>query len=97
MKKGKNSPERLLEETVKLDPVQFLGVCKILGVEIYKIDTSVEENDEGAESTKKSLEARDFVDIWQDLCDVIKEMNRTRRRNLAKLLYAANSKEKEDE
>ena len=38
---------------------------------------------------------REFYEIWCDVCDIIGEMNRTRRRNLGKLIYAATKKDKE--
>ena len=41
--KGKNSPERLLEEIIKLEPVQFIGVCKIIGVDIYETEVTTGE------------------------------------------------------
>ena len=83
MRKGKNSPERLLEEIVKLDSVQFLGVCKILGIDVY-IDEDKEK-------------PKDFYDLWQELCDTVGALNRVRRRNLGSIIYAATKKEKEKE
>lgn len=80
--KSKNSPERLLLEIMKLEPIEFLGICKILGVKVY--------DEEAVESAKP----RDFYDLWEDVCDVVSEMNRTRRRNLSRLVRAANKKEK---
>ena len=89
MKKGKNSPERLLEEIVKLDSIQFLGICKILGVKVYKKNVQTESTDEGAE-------AKDFNELWEEVCDIIDSMNRTRRRNLGRLIYAATKGKEED-
>lgn len=83
MRKGKNSPERLLEEIVKLDSVQFLGVCKILGINVY-IDGDKEK-------------PKSFYDLWQELCDSVGALNRVRRRNLGSIIYAATKKEKEKE
>lgn len=83
MRKGKNSPERLLEEIVKLDSVQFLGVCKILGIDVY-----IDEDKEKPKS---------FYDLWQELCDTVGALNRVRRRNLGFIIYAATKKEKEKE
>ena len=80
--KSKNSPERLLLEIMKLEPIEFLGICKILGVKVYD-----EETVEGAKP-------RDFYDLWEDVCDAIDGMNRTRRRNLSRLVRTANKKEK---
>ena len=74
---SKNSPEKLLTEMLRLDPVEFIGVCKIIGVEAFE-----------------GKEPREFCDIWCDVCDTVGEMNRIRRRNLGKLIYAATKKEK---
>lgn len=88
----KNSPENLLLEIVKLNPIEFLGICKIVGVEIYE-----EEDVESARASddRKDGTPREFEAIWSDLCDQIEQMNRVRRRNLGKLIYAATKKEKE--
>lgn len=91
MRIGKNSSEKLLEEITKLNSVQFLGVCRILGVELYR------KNDEGAPLTEENIDVRDFSEIWNDLCDTIDSMNRTRRRNLGKLIYAATEGKEEKE
>ena len=89
--KSKNSPEKLLIELLSLEPVEFIGICKIIGVEIYK-EVEVEET---KESGKTQMVPREFYEIWCDVCDIIDGMNRTRRRNLGKLIYTATKKEKE--
>ena len=99
----KNSPENLLSEIIKLDPIEFLGICKIVGVDVMRpISTTVEDiteaDEEGGQATahmKLEVEPREFSDIWEDLCDKLEQMNRVRRRNLGKLVYAATKKEKE--
>ena len=101
---GRNNPQKILEEIVKLDTVEFLGVCTILGVDIYEVEKKEqlkedgeEKNDEGAPSTddpkKMELKPRNFTDIWCDLCDKVWSMNRRRRKNLAKLIRTATKKE----
>ena len=94
MRKGKNSGERLLEEILKLDTVEFLGVCKILGIKLVKEPVKDAEDDE---ECGRAVEPRQFEDIWCDMCDKLETMNRTQRRNLGKLVYAATKKGKEDE
>ena len=99
----KNSPENLLLEIIKLEPIEFLGICKIVGVDVMKpISTTVEDITEADEEggrpvahMKLNVEPREFNDIWEDLCDKLEQMNRVRRRNLGKLVYAATKKEKE--
>ena len=89
--KSKYSPESLIAKILELDAIEFLGVCKIVGVDVYK-DVECGQAEEGGQELPPS---RDFVDIWSDLCDTIEAMNRVRRRNLGRLIYAATKKEKE--
>ena len=92
---NKNSPEAILRQIIELDPIEFLGICKIIGEDIYKEPegVDVEENVEGAPASEKpKQEPRDFADVWSDVCDTIDAMNRTRRRNLNKLVRAATKK-----
>lgn len=88
--RGKYSPENLIMKILKLDPIEFLGICKICGVDVYE-DVECGQANEDANATQP----RDFADIWVDLCDTIEAMNRVRRRNLGSLIYAATKKEKE--
>ena len=88
----KNSPENLILELVKLDPIEFLGICKILGVSIYD-DADVECDRPNGEDDVTPA-PREFELIWADVCDEIGQMNRVRRRNLGRLIYAATKKEK---
>ena len=87
--KGKNSSEKLLIELLTLEPIEFIGICKIIGVEIYK-EINMEKDDDGI----VHMEPREFYEIWCDVCDTVDAMNRTRRKNLGKLIYAATKKEK---
>ena len=85
----RNSPENILKRIAQLDVVEFLGVCKILDVKLYNVDiTSKEKVDD-----KEQIQPRDFTEIWSDLCDKVENLNRTRRRNLARLVNAATRKE----
>ena len=101
---GKYSPESLLEKILELDPVEFLGICKIVGVDIMKqgeatVEDTTEADEEGGGAVthmKLEVEPREFTDIWSDLCDTIDSMNRVRRRNLGKLIYAAVKSKKEN-
>ena len=92
---GKNSTERLLRKIATLDVVEFLGICKILGIKLYR-ETKVDTFDEGA-SPKNEVEPRDFTEIWADLCDKVDELNRTRRKNLNRLVSTALKKGKDKE
>ena len=97
---GKYSPESLLVKILELDAIEFLGICKIIGVPVYEevdVEEIVEDDSHCAqanEDANATQEPRDFYAIWNDVVDTISEMNRTRRRNLGKLIYPATKKEK---
>ena len=90
---------QLVRKVLELDPIEFLGICKILGVQIYKVDSEIiiEEHVEGGqpkEVANVNASVREFADIWSDVCDAIDDLNRIQKRNLDKLLKAATKKEK---
>ena len=85
----RNSPENILKRIAQLDVVEFLGICKILNVRLYNVDITSEKK----EDDKEQMQPRDFTEIWSDLCDKVENLNRTRRRNLARLVNAATGKE----
>ena len=94
MERKKDSPEELLKVIVKLDPLEFLGVCKVIGVEVLEeigeVKSEVEvDGGQAKTDTISERPPREFEDIWADVCDTISSMNRTRRRNLGKLVRAA--------
>ena len=92
--KSKYSPESLIVKILELDPIEFLGICKIVGVDAYE-DVECGQANDDANATQETSQPREFTDIWSDLCDTIEAMNRVRRRNLGRLIYAATKKEKE--
>ncbi len=92
--KSKNSPESLIVKILELDPIEFLGICKIVGVDVYE-DVECGQANDDTNATQEASQPREFTDIWSDLCDTIEAMNRVRRRNLGRLIYAATKKEKE--
>lgn len=97
--RGKNSPEKLLGAISKLDAVEFLGVCKILDIGLFnkniKDEGEYEEGGRAIERADSKAEPRTFEEIWEEMCEVVWSMNRTRRRNLGRLVYAAIGKDKE--
>lgn len=90
MFENKNSAENIVMNILKLNAIEFLGVCKIIGVEIYSTETSEAEYAEGGRANVNvELHARPFEDIWNDVCDVIDSMNREEKRKLNRLVNAA--------
>lgn len=92
--RSKYSPENLIEKILELDAIEFLGICKIVGVDVYE-DVECGQANGDTNATNTTSHPRDFTEIWTDLCDTIESMNRVRRRNLGRLIYAATKKEKE--
>lgn len=95
--------KKLVEMITKLEPQEFLGVCKLLGVRLYDEVAPVEKSDENLEGrqtsdlpTKEELMERnsDVVVrpaeiLFEDVITELCSMNRVRRRNLEKLLRPA--------
>lgn len=98
---GRNSSVELLKKIMKLDAVEFLGVCRILEVKLFEEvegDECVGKSEEGAHPEYEiKLEPRDFTDLWADLCDKVGGLSRTRRKNLNKLISASLRQGREEE
>ena len=71
---GKFKTENIVMEISKLQAEEFIGVCKILDVDL------IDDNDV----------PRSFIDMWAEIIVKIEKLNRTRRKNLLRLLRAAN-------
>ena len=71
---GKFKTENIVMEISKLQAEEFIGVCKILDVDL------IDDNDV----------PRSFIDMWAEVIVKIEKLNRTRRKNLLRLLRAAN-------
>lgn len=84
-----NRTKIFMELLVGLEAIEFVGLCKFLGVRL------VEENNESAltppddEAPQKS-EARDFSDLFSDLLQKFSELSRPRQRELIKILKKVN-------
>lgn len=84
----KDKTEKLIREIAKLEPEEFLGVCKILGIKLVNVEENAEENVEGGQS-KVEAKPRDFTELWDEVCEKVNNLNRTQKRNLDKLVRAA--------
>ena len=84
----KDKTEKLMREIAKLEPEEFLGICKILDVKLVDIEDSVEEDVEGGQS-KVEAKPRDFTELWDEVCEKVNALNRNQKRNLDKLVRAA--------
>ena len=78
-----------MELLVGLEAIEFVGLCKFLGVRL------VEEKNEPAPTTPndeapKKSETRDFSDLFSDLLQKFSELSRSRQRELIKILKKVN-------
>ena len=84
----KDKTEKLMREIAKLEPEEFLGICKILDVRLFNTEENVEEDVESGQS-KVEAKPRDFTELWDDVCEKVNALNRNQKRNLDKLVRAA--------
>lgn len=84
-----NRTKIFMELLIGLEAIEFVGLCKFLGVRL------VEEKGESApitpndEAPKKS-ETRDFSDLFSDLLQKFSELSRPRQCELIKILKKVN-------
>ena len=69
-----NLTEKIVKELVKLEPMEFLGICTVVGVRPV-------DEDKG--------EPKEFEVLWAEVVDKIDSMSRLRKRNLESLVRAA--------
>jgi len=83
--------ERLLKDIPRLDPVEFMGLARVLKVKLMEpISTE-------SETGQIKLAPRDFTDILSDVLAAFEASNRKRRREILQLIHeAATHKEKSD-
>ena len=84
----KDKTEKLIRDIAKLEPEEFVGVCKILGIQLVNVEENVEEDVEGGQS-KKKVKPKDFTELWDEVCEKVNKLNRIQKRNLDKLVRAA--------
>ena len=84
-----NRTKTFMELLVGLEAVEFVGLCKFLGVRL------IEEKSESAQTapnneTPQKSETRDFSDLFSDLLQKFSELSRPRQRELIKILKKVN-------
>jgi len=94
--------EKLLKMIIALEPQEFIGVCKILGIEVYDVVAPVSETDSvttdtadgretAAENQKRNINVvvRPAEILIDEVIDKIVALNRVQRRNLQALISSA--------
>lgn len=93
-----NNNQSLLLEITKMKPIEFAGLAKLLGVDIMqpKNQNTLELTTTSNEPQKCEEEPRSFVDVLEDVMKKYNQLNRTRRREILKLVKKANNKKAGD-
>lgn len=92
-----NNSQNLLLEITKMQPVEFAGLAKLLGVNIVQKKEGVEYTSTAPESPadiKKNYEARPFADVLGDVMAKYDKLNRQRKREILRLVKKSNSNHK---
>lgn len=84
-----NRTKTFMELLVGLEAVEFVGLCKFLGVWLIKEKSESAQTTPDNETPQKS-ETRDFSDLFSDLLQKFSELSRPRQRELIKILKKVN-------
>lgn len=84
-----NRTKIFMELLVGLEAIEFVGLCKFLGVKLIEEKSKPAPTTPNDEAPKKS-EARDFSDLFSDLLQKFSELSRPRQRELIKILKKVN-------
>lgn len=84
-----NRTKIFMELLVGLEAVEFVGLCKFLGVRLIKEESEPAPITSNNETPQKS-ETRDFSDLFSDLLQKFSNLSRPRQRELIKILKKVN-------
>lgn len=77
------SNTQLMEQISKMEPLDFAGLARLLGVQIVELDDTVDEKDK--------YKPRPFTDVFSEVMQNFDKLGRTRKREILKLIKKANS------
>ena len=84
-----NRTKTFMELLVGLEAIEFVGLCKFLGVRLVEEKSEPAPTTSNDEAPKKS-EARDFSDLFSDLLQKFSKLSKSRQRELIKILKKVN-------
>ena len=84
-----NRTKTFMELLVGLEAIEFVGLCKFLGVRLVEKKSEPAPTTPNDEAPKKS-EARDFSDLFSDLLQKFSELSKPRQHELIKILKKVN-------
>lgn len=75
---------QLIEMICKMQPIEFAGLARLLGVQILEPNPNLESEED------KKYQPRSFADVLADVLAAFEKLNRTRRREIIKLVKQSN-------
>lgn len=84
-----NRTKIFMELLVGLEAIEFVGLCKFLGVRLVEEKSKPAPTTPNNEASQKS-ETRDFSDLFSDLLQKFSELSKPRQRELIKILKKVN-------
>lgn len=86
--------EKLLHLIGDMEPIEFAGLAKLLGVELVKPLDDTDDLIKKDPKKKKQLEPRDFLDVLNDVMSKFNTQGRARKREILRLVEKSNSKKR---
>lgn len=83
-----NRTKTFMELLVGLEAVEFVGLCKFLGVRLIEDPEDMPSLPDNSKMEKPP--ARDFSDLFGDLLEKFSKLSRPRQRELIKILKKVN-------
>lgn len=83
-----NRTKTFMELLVGLEAVEFVGLCKFLGVRLIENPEDMPSLPDNSKMEKPP--ARDFSDLFGDLLEKFSKLSRLRQRELIKILKKVN-------
>lgn len=80
--------DQLISLIPKLEPVEFMGLARVLRVKLF------EEKNPSAEKVEDKYAPREFSDVLEELMMNFNKLNRARKREILKLVKNATAKMK---
>ena len=74
---------QLIDQISKMEPLDFVGLAKLLGVQVIAQNNDIEG--------EKQLNVRNFSDVFADVMAKFNGLNRTRKREILKLVKKSNA------
>lgn len=85
-----NTNEILISEIIKMKPVEFVGLAKLLGVPVVEPKEPSECNS-GTEADSQKYKPRALSNVLGEVMANFNKLNRSRKREIVKLVKKSNN------